>query len=316
MDERQGNALLTRTITVLVLIAATTFSPLSAEVGAKGAVIKLGRVTTIVGSSPARIPVHIPKSVRISTDRINRSSPNGAIPNVRISGSGEAVGIALTQYPASDHLDDRFFLAVRFDNCAQRQTDCPQEDRYFNSAFVGRKVIPRGDYLLHLITESAPARVVLRLPGLNGRTTIEPRDSYTLDTNSPEPTSEVSPTGGTTYSAGAPYAVGTRGFVLAIVLGRASERTDMEAGICDYVASAPPDGAAYGPHCNELARSGVGARHGAQDVKGFSLSLLAAFSSTRSLPPNITGERGLGAWITSSQPLRRMVTHGLFLSYD
>lgn len=309
---------------VLILVPDPT--PAAAEEKVAARRIELGAVNSVMGSSVGYVPVSIPKDVVIDAREPN--APGESInPDIRIEGSGRFVGIALVEDPyPGGRVPHRFFLAGRFNGCdeegCKRQSTSVETMYDFLDEGGPRLRLEAGDYRLYLLADGGPVRARFRLHGLSGRSQLDLTHSAELDIQTPAERIDASVNGTRMWSAGSSFAGGQVGFSLSWLEVNATDFTDMQIGMCQYNAlEPPPDAIAYGPHCSRLTPlvGSGGSVTFDKDIEEDTFTLLASFGyhdnrDATTGTPNLRGEHGLGAWISSPQDFEVLPLRSLFLT--
>lgn len=257
--------------------------------------------TEIRASRPISVPVRLDRDASVSLDW-KPHSKRGPTRDVSIEGKGRAVGIFLIPDPAGASLvTERGLLAGRFAYCDRKACDPGGAFVNFQFPFAeegGTHVLKKGDYRLHVVADSAPVVISLRLKGLHGRTVITGSDSPPIHLQTPRPRYSSS----NLHSAGSLFRTGDHGVVIGMLAFRGDPSAPYNYGLCQYGDLEPPDDLAYGPHCYVVGGldGHLGMRLG---VDRFSFVFLRSYGPD-SLIPSTDGERRLGLWISSPAEIR------------
>ncbi|MGH2805883.1 MAG: hypothetical protein ACRDKT_01280 [Actinomycetota bacterium] len=241
--------------------------------------------------------------------------PRNPSPDISVDGHGAFVGAAIIERPYKRLArTGRFLIAGRFSGCP----DDPCPYRPVNAVLAPgtgstRKLKP-GSYAVYLITDGSPVRIELRFDGGPGGI-LSPslRATDDVDVKFPETRMSVF-SGPSAWSAGSTYRGGQIGLALSMLLVHAKEPLRSgRFGICGY-NSAPPEHAAYGPHCSAATAAAGSGWQGEISSSGNTFGRIFGFSyHEQSAVPNLDGTRGLGFWIESPQLIEHAAAAAFFL---
>ncbi len=274
---------------------------------------RLGATTIISGSEPAVAFVRVESPATVDVHEDFRSA-RGPSPSISITGGGRFAGFVLVKETSRD-TSENFLIAGRFSDCASR--GCASEKKPMNyvspsniagspSGFVD---LDPGRYRLYLIADGTPVRIVLRLDGLEGRSSISPTTPAAVDLRAPSV--HVSHNDGpAVWAAGSTYEGGAEGLIVVNMFVESRNLDRVGLGGCVYAyPTAPPEEAAYGPHCTALAQAlGGGFAFTYRPPEGprrESVYLTARLGyGEGSLPfQNLDGRYGVGVWYASNAPI-------------
>lgn len=257
----------------LIMASQATSAPLPGE---------LAGLNIISGQSGASTIVRLATAATIAT-------PFGPSPSVKTSGS-EAAGFALVLQ------GDEPFVAFggklpkeaggsTFALPLTNVVGMPSWNYDFAKNYEDKLKLPPGTYRLILWGEQDQVRLVLRLDGLSGRTSIHPSRLVRSEVNRPQPRLDVS---GSVYSAGSWNAVTTDGVLFNALWIGARAFAAGQFGFCHYTSEDLAD-AAFLPGCPNA------------DDQGFSNNRrVETTEHTRVLfqgtPAGAAGTHGQGAW--------------------
>ena len=184
--------------------------------------IDLGRKNILSFSTTQTFRVHIPAETSITVSANGRAGDS-----ISISGGGRVAGLVLARDPISGPA--AAFVALRFRECS----GCRRSARPMLAHFPFRRRIEiyPGDYRLYAIAER-PARVVLRLSGLTGSTTLQDGSRGLIDIQSP-PAEISSSDDVTVFDAGATYLLeGRYGMAASATWIRGEEYKGSQLAFC------------------------------------------------------------------------------------
>ncbi|MDQ3952363.1 MAG: hypothetical protein M3279_05290 [Actinomycetota bacterium] len=261
----------------------------------RGSAVVLGGRNVIVGSTTAAVPVRLPASARVDLD---------------VEGNGRIVGLALLGDPYGSRPErGRFLFGGRAADCAAAGCEPGQTYQYLYDGSYDtpeRPLLRAGRYVLYLIADGAPARVVLELDGLRGKVRIAPGKAEDVDLQTPATRFDRNGEGGTVWWAGSSFDAGEVGLTFSALYVKGPVLAGTTVEHCQYgVVSPPPAEVAYGPHCYSAASS-LGA--------GYSFTVPADYSDDRFVVPFLSvytdegttfpsDEAGLGFYVQSPHTL-------------
>lgn len=286
----------------------------------------LGRINRIVGDQTAMMTVRIPRRARVETTK-HMFREHGPNPYIKIRGSGRFAGIVLMRLPADPSTITDELVAGRWRGCGTPGCDTKTDE--FNYVFPSGNDRRRsytnlaaGIYRLYLIADDTPVEVTLRLDGLSGTRTVTPQEPAPVDLDTPEPQYSLDQ-GRSIWAAGNTYDAGAPGLVLLMMYVLSSDFEGADVGGCVYAfPTAPPEKAAYGPHCNHLVGAGLGGGfqwdhypEGGPSKGGIAMVANFEYGSSPFFP-NVGDRYGAGVWYSSPRPIERVGSQALFVTYD
>jgi hypothetical protein len=284
--------------------------------------VELAR-TNVVRGATGWVPVVLREDASLNLEKPKRTSA-GPARDVSIAPAGRFAALVLVQDPPQrvPRLD-RFVVAARFGLCKGEACDPGREVVDYTlttSSSNSPARLEAGRYRLYLITDGAETTATLRLHGpRRERAILSPTEEAPASVKAPEPVLNQRD-GNVVWSAGDSYYSGRFGFSISAFFIDAENFGGGTFGICQYdVLTAPPPQMAYGPHCSAAALPAGSGYFGAlPSAEGDSrIGRIAVFGyHDRGLSganSNVTGERGLGAWIASSSSVRAIWHVGMFL---
>jgi hypothetical protein len=224
----------------------------------KAPAITLKRINIISGRRSGAVPVRLPVDAMIDL-RVDFRRGEGPNPSIGISGNGRLVGIALVRRPYGVNPEPgRFLFAGRAADCTN--PGCRPDDVY-NYVYDGshedreQRTLKAGSYMLYLVADHAPARVVLELGGrLRGTLRATPASIDAIDLHTPPTRFEHAHEAGTVWWAGSSYSAGAVGLAFSTLFVKSEELANTRIQHCQYSVIPPPPGeTAYGPHCYAAA---------------------------------------------------------------
>lgn len=306
---------------------------LAPPLGARGEGLQhLGAVNVITSHGPGSLDVVVPKGARIDLRR-KLLRPQGPNTGFSVEGAvGVFVGIVLQPLEPTSAFDQ--VILGRFDPCSARKCELPrfnyvspaEGDTQFDTgnAFPRYIELPAGRYRLFLIGDG-PTRILLNLHGLQGSGRLVATADANVDAQS-LPARLGTQGGDYMFASGATFDSAESGLFIANLFVQGREIENFHWGICAYNGpDAPPQEIAYGPHCTVLVRDGrMGAGASGRFMqldryshKGFFVAQLSSTYAPDHFPPNLSGQRGLGAWyLTSSENVTAAGAQGVYLSFD
>jgi hypothetical protein len=285
------------------------------------------RGTNIISADqPAVLRVTVPPGSILDSRQLlfRRQGPNKAL---SFRGRGAFVGLIL-QKEESDQGPPFRFVAGRFDSCVNRCRGTevfnyvsPREGEV--DIVTGEPIprwleVPPGEYRLYLVSGGGPVRARLVLKGLAGTLTQTATEPANVDAGAMPTRVDID---GNLWAAGSTFSSGDRGVLISNMFIEAQEIRNLRFGICAPNGPiAPPEDVSYGPHCTALSLA-LGANfYGTlprPDLdNGYFVVRFQTNYSERHLPPNPTGERGLGAWFSTDSPVKSAGAQGVFVSFD
>lgn len=309
------------TAALLVLFAALP----SATPATAAARPTIRGTNVLEATRPASIEVRVPPGASIDTrEQVFRSAgPNAAL---QIEGEGPFVGIVLDQQEEGGFR----FKAGRWDSCEGgckgRETFSYTDPSEGDSDFTTGEEVPRfleipaGNYRIYVISGGGPVSIRFNIRGLGGELRTKATQPASIDAQTmPVRMDVASPQ--RLWAAGSTFDSGERGFFISNFVIQAPELRDLRWGICaPNGPTAPPEEVSYGPQCTALASatgSGFFGTFAEPEMdRGYFLLQFSSFYDERVLPPNLTGERGLGMWFSTPSDVKDASAQAVFVSLD
>lgn len=169
------------------LVASAVVAPASARSPVER--VTLGEVNVISGDHISGMEVNIPRPVTIEGDPFSND-------DVSYSGNGRVVGVVLVEDDPSARRPFQM-VSVRWSFCGSPgcKPDPYTDELTYTSDWRGKRWrIPAGDYRLYLVADGEDATVTLRLPELEGRTSLRPSYRVGGGITAPKPTGVSLPT--------------------------------------------------------------------------------------------------------------------------
>ncbi|HEV2813365.1 MAG TPA: hypothetical protein VGW10_08945 [Solirubrobacteraceae bacterium] len=230
-----------RTWAAAALVATWAMAPAAA---AQEPVTAAG-TTVIEGSQPSMTRIVLPKDVTLRTGEANGRWHGQAF---LATGDGRHLGFVLR--PAGAPSDDLRAVAGHLVNGCFTAGCAPLvADQWITVSGLGEPpdgtyTLPAGTYDLYLLTDGKPARIELKLGGLDGTTTVSPSKAVSATTVSPASTTPPGAGAGpVAYGGGAGLPIGEPGgylFSATQLVGQGPGSGSI--GVCIYLDGPPADG--------------------------------------------------------------------------
>ena len=267
----------------------------------EAAPVRLGAVNHVAFVRPGVLDVSLP------ADAVMDFPLSGRNRDLDVEGRGRFVGFLLASADGEfDYDASLLVLAGHYRRCSA--AGCNARPRPVTHPLglerYERIDLPAGDYRLYLINDGAPARLTLRLDGLDGEVRLPAARPAHVDVREPE----VQASAGGVYAAGQTQRIArstlswnTRWFV-------AEPSVVTEFGTCVYEDRPPvPDELAYFHTCRELGAHG----HGHQMVAPAAWMRGEAMTF-ETLDP---GLRGHGMYVETTAPRARSGSLNVLVGY-
>lgn len=244
-------------ITLLVLLTILAASSMSVTLPKPGyarpdpSPTPLKGINRIAFSESTVMSVRVPRATKISTAGGGVTSSSGLReqedlfhldnPDITITGRGRVAGFALVEKGASNQGGRAMLLGANLNFCDRPGCSAEEDPYFYLAGFLESEgdhfVIPKGDYLLYGIADEAPVTITLRLHGLSGRTSLQPRagaQDVTVSTPADSLTESNSRIG---HSYGESYeAAGPEALMLTALRLRGNNWANGRYGLCLYNA--------------------------------------------------------------------------------
>lgn len=226
-----------------LMLAATTLAvDLYAQPAAQAAsAVALAGRTHLSGTSTAAIKVLIPRDARIDL----RPKAN----DLAIDGKGRLTGFVLTAANVAD-IDRPTVVALDAKACDTDGRCMNRPVRTFtrgNTSSQSAK-LPKGPYLLYLVTDGKPVSVDISIAGLSGSTSLAPTKSVHAGIDQPEEV--ITETTNTIYSNGRSIDVDGPSTMWLTMMTMSGEAWAAGSyGHCIYRGEPPPPPIGFAPGC-------------------------------------------------------------------